>query len=123
MWLWFKICIISCSHKKRYRLGCTSHRRGAKKVHRDQISLEALVSTYYGKKTEKAKRQLKTSLFPEICRCTDSSYDQRARSYQASASPEIKLRRLGQVKRHPPHSLPSSWQPCRPSRTRSSTAS
>ena len=44
-------------------------------------------------KTKKAKilRQLKSSLFLESRRCANSSYNQRARNYQASASPEIQL--------------------------------
>ena len=42
-------------------------------------------------KKEKILRQLKSSLFLESRRCADSSYNQRARSYQASASPKIQL--------------------------------
>ena len=73
-------------------MGCTSHGRGAKKVHRDQIALEALVSTYYRKKDGKGEKAVENlTFFLESRRCADISYDQRARSYQDSASPKIKL--------------------------------
>ena len=57
--------------------------------------LTRLTSKYIlrGKK-KKAKiiiRQLKLSLFLESRRCADSSYDQRAQGWQASASPKIQL--------------------------------
>ena len=42
-------------------------------------------------KKEKIIRQLKSSPFSESRRCSNSSYDQRARSYQASAPPKIQL--------------------------------
>ena len=52
-----------CSRKKRYRLGCTSHGRGTKKVHEDQIALEALVSTYYGEKDGKGEKAVENLTF------------------------------------------------------------
>ena len=53
----------TCSRKKRYRLECTSHKRGAKKVHRYQIALEALVSTYYRKKGGKGEKAVENLTF------------------------------------------------------------
>ena len=60
-------------------------------VHGDQIALEALVSTYYGKKDGKGEKAVENLTFSESRRCIDSSYDQQAQSYQASASPKIKI--------------------------------
>ena len=53
----------TCSCKNRYRLGCNSHGRGAKKVHRDQIALEALLGTYYGKKDGKGEKAVEKLTF------------------------------------------------------------
>ena len=55
--------VVACSCKKRYRLGCTSHGRGAKKVHGDQIALEALVGTYYGEKDGKGEKAVENLTF------------------------------------------------------------
>ena len=44
-------------------MGCTSYERGAKKVHRDQIALEALVGIYYGKKDGKGEKAVENLTF------------------------------------------------------------
>ena len=44
---------------------------------------------YYGEKDRKGEKAVESPPFLGSRRCTDSSYDQRAQSYQASASPDL----------------------------------
>ena len=69
---------------------CTSHGRGAKKVHGDQIALEVLVSTYYGKKDGKGEKAVENLTFFRVVAAPIAATTRERKDIKLQRRPRLK---------------------------------